>query len=415
MVDPIFRRGQEGFRNAPAGTSEWDRASCSARRAAVPVRPEVPTSRRTLAVESRPVLPTEPEVCTIRPTPQSGETPIDMLAWARHLRYRALSAASAIDRSVDPLLWRAGVRGPEIDLAKARAHLERLGIPSDGTTRAEGGRLLVHVAFHFAPNRLKYLFETVRALEELPFRDIDIVIDTNTEVTRLRTQTFFTRRPVRYAVWRDLEDPFKLTWMHRKGMAAAAGAYDTYLYVEDDIIIPPTTAAHWLERQAELAGVDAFPGFVRVEEDRAGQLMLSDFQADVHRDETVTVNGRRYLDTPYPYQACWIASAAQLDWFMAQKSWDEGCTYPDFFMERDGYLGVRECVAYGFTFDEVPAGRRSRALVALGPDGGISPEAIVFHAPCNYARSRYPNSFGLGRLPFEAALRDGPERLRRTA
>ena len=44
-----------------------------------------------------------------------------------------------------------------------------------------GGRIHVRIAFHYVPHRMTYLVETIAAAAALPFEEIDIVVDTNTE------------------------------------------------------------------------------------------------------------------------------------------------------------------------------------------------------------------------------------------
>jgi hypothetical protein len=294
--------------------------------------------------------------------------------------------------------WHAFAPRPRLDTRAAARELERLGIapPDDGAPAPI--RAVAHVAFHFVPSRLPYLREVVESLAALPLARLDIVVDTNSA----RGAEHIVKLPQVSAVevWDSLEDPLKLTWVHRKSMAEKVGDYDLFLYLEDDILIPPATMLGWLEEAARLGPHGFVPGLVRVEHDRQGRLVLSDFEHPLDAARIVTFERRRYLANPFPYQACWLCDAGQMQSFVASPSYPAG-------VEGRG-LGVRERVAVGAIYDDIPEGFPSRALVPLTDDLRIAPEALIFHMPSNYGRRLVPHSAGLGTVRLANWL-SGPD------
>lgn len=273
-----------------------------------------------------------------------------------------------------------------------------------GTGPIIGGRLAVRIAFHYVPARLKYLKETVDAIRAFPFREIDVFIDTNSHEFAARVDQYAPGATA--CVWTDLDHPFKLTWVHRRAFLEQAEDYDTFAYLEDDIAIPRNTMRRWLEEYEHLAPHGFLPGFLRVEEGRDGALYLSDFRTPVGREHIIELDGRLYLDNPYPYQACWLCHKDQLDEFAKRDSFLNGtiATYPAEMTERDGALAVREQVAFGLTYEEIPSGRFSRMLIPLDEDGQIAPDTLIAHIPCNYTRLKVSHPAKLGTIPLDQAL-----------
>ncbi len=274
----------------------------------------------------------------------------------------------------------------------------------NGTGAITGGRLAIRIAFHFVPSRLKYLTETVDAIRGFPFREIDIFVDTNSPEFAERIGEYVPG--VTCCVWTELEHPFKLTWVHRQAMLEQAEDYDTFAYVEDDIAIPRSAMRRWLEEYERLAPHGHLPGFLRVERSKDGTLFLSDFRAPVGRDLVIEIDGRQYLDTPYPYQGCWFCHKAEFDAFTRCDSFLSGATLTPAMIARDSGLGVREQVAVGPAFDDIPPGRNSRMLVPLDSTGNIAADTLIAHIPSNYARLKTPHPAMIGTVRLDQAFSD---------
>jgi hypothetical protein len=316
----------------------------------------------------------------------------------------AASLGKTASNRSDAARWRLFGNRPNLNAASAASHVDALLSGAAEPEVAKGGRLHVRIAFHYVPWRLKYLKETIEAVSALPFEHIDIWVDTNSE--QLGKETARLPGEYRIAVWDKLDHPFKLTWMHRGEMGKRLNDFDTFMYLEDDIIVPEKTMRRWLKETPRLAPLGLLPGFVRVEENRFGTLMLADYQERIDRSYITHVEGRPYLRTPYPYQACWVYDAAQMRELAGRPSFLTGAVEePALFGDR--FLpGMREQVAFGLQYTSVPDGYPSRVLVPLTDDLKIAPDALVFHSPSNYAQRRRPHPAGLGVVRVSDVFRE---------
>jgi hypothetical protein len=299
--------------------------------------------------------------------------------------------------------WRQHRTRPLLNVDRATWHVDRR-VPDAKVSAERGGSIHVRIVFHYVPHRLPFLAETMAAAAGLPFDEVDLWIDTNTpdlipEISRLPYAH-------KVQVWENLDHPFKLTWVHRTAMVDKLDKFDAFLYVEDDILIPRRSMQMWLRETPRLAPHGLLPGFVRVEEGRDQTLYLSDYIKSVSSDCLREIDGRPYLSTPYPYQACWVYDAAHMQEMAATPGYLSGAVeekdLPLF--ERDGPPQMREQVALGLQFTAIPVGYESRSLVPLTDDLQVAPDALVFHAPCNYTNARPPHPAGLGQLPLTRIL-----------
>lgn len=257
------------------------------------------------------------------------------------------------------------------------------------------GRLLVRIAFHLEPTRLKYLVEVVRQLRRLPFSDIVIAVDTNSRKTvKLIRQANCDAVDV-IAVHDNLSHPFLLTWVHRERMRKAVTEFDYFMYTEDDILVMPDSVRLWHERLPSLAKHDYLTGFLRVEQNRSGELVSSDFCRTVSDSEIIHLDGRPYLLAPFPYQAFWLYDKMTMEAFIASETFENG--HPPYAQNR-----VRESAAIGYAFQRIGDTYRSRHLLPLTASLQIDPRCFVFHMPCNYGRLVIPHPANLGTIPVDS-------------
>jgi hypothetical protein len=251
------------------------------------------------------------------------------------------------------------------------------------------GRLIVRIAFHFSGKRLKFLIEMLKQIKELPFREVVVAIDTNSP----ETQRYLISEGIDFldevVLYEKLADPFKLTWMHRGHLKAAINDFDYFMYAEDDLLITPASIRIWHERLAALKAHGYLPGFLRVEENREGALVASDYMRTASAKDIVTVDGQSYLHTPFPYQAFWIYDKATMRAFIDSEVYETG--QPNF--------DTRECMASGFTYKKVAGEWRSRHLLPLNEHGVVDPRCFVYHMPSNYGRLLIPHPGRLGTIP----------------
>lgn len=240
------------------------------------------------------------------------------------------------------------------------------------------GRLLVHVAFHYNPKRIKYLTKVLSALSAYRFSTVDIVVDTNSEISK---QVCIKIDPeITCLVYDNLDHPFHLTWVHRDHMAARLNEYDFFMYVEDDIYIPWKAVVEWHRNTLRLRESGFLCGFLRIEKTPVRQRpVASDFVCSEHY-EMIDVGGKKYINPSYPYSACWLYSQRQMLEFVDTAAWTTDFSSLDY---------IREKAAVGMTHMNVPEGYKNRIVLPLNDKLKISEQVYVFHLPNNYAKSRF--------------------------
>jgi hypothetical protein len=249
--------------------------------------------------------------------------------------------------------------------------------------------LLVHIAFHFVPQRWQYLQRVLAGLAEFDVDRLVVVVDSNTPDVAERIAALSLPRhcSVQVAVHRNLAHPFNLTWAHREHMVSAIAEFDYFMYLEDDIHVPWPTFAAWLRREGAVSARGFIHGFLRVEFDRAGNPIATDWRRCARRPTTIEIDGVRYIRPEWFYQACWVYSRATLQRFVRTVAWRRGF-HPWSSVIR-GHRGAgagnltREFSAFGMAC-ATPG--RPRVLLPVNDDGQILSDCWVYHLPNNYAQ-----------------------------
>ena len=155
----------------------------------------------------------------------------------------------------------------------------------------EESRLLIHIAFHYVPERIVYLKQVLEEVASYECRGTDVVIDTNSDELSSHDLHSMSSGSVNisYAVHGQLEHPFLLTWQHRVAMEAKLGDYDYFMYAEDDILIPRKALNRWRKESALLGKLDYLVGFIRVERDSNGKVLCTDQTRVARRRNLVRV------------------------------------------------------------------------------------------------------------------------------
>ncbi|MFV2056325.1 MAG: hypothetical protein ACC707_07635 [Thiohalomonadales bacterium] len=187
-------------------------------------------------------------------------------------------------------------------------------------------KFLIHIAFHFNKKRLQFLEGVISTICEYPFKQIDLVIDTNDR--KFQHAALALNVPahvdIRVSVHTDLKHPFLLTWAHRENIAEQKNNYDYYMYVEDDIAVSNEALRHWRLDSILLSTHDKIRGFLRSEVDVDKNVMSTDFMKPVRCREMIKIDGKSYLRPKNPYQGFWVYSNKQLELFMSSQCWEDG-------------------------------------------------------------------------------------------
>lgn len=113
-------------------------------------------------------------------------------------------------------------------------------------------RVLVSIA-NFGSGQVSFMQRQIQTLRQGPF-DLDIIVDSTADWSMDGVQ-----------VRRFDESIAKgLTFTHRKLFIDRREQYDLYLYLENDLLMPPAALEHWLDLTAKLPD-DYITGFVRYE------------------------------------------------------------------------------------------------------------------------------------------------------
>lgn len=250
-------------------------------------------------------------------------------------------------------------------------------------------KLCVGVSFHYNPNRLGYLRQTLSNLPSLA-DDLEVHVFTNASDDALKDSIraagsaippacLFVHEP------RLLGHPFLLTWCHMNifRLRFQEDARIThFMYLEDDIDIREHNIRYWLQGREALRPHGLIPSFLRYEHQDGmdnkyatdiGKMLVYSGLKRVVLDSTTA-----YVNMPNPYQGMYLLDRPLMDEHLNGPS-----SAPEF-----GSWGIREKAAAGITFLNVPAPFQSRNLVGYNPQTGqIDPGCLIHHIPNNYANN----------------------------
>ncbi len=267
------------------------------------------------------------------------------------------------------------------------------------TGSAYDTHVVAFVTFKFRMDRLQALFETVRCLQGLPSRRVEVNIFTETDdarelnvLRRLFGKLAGGRFDVQVVPQPEVQgDPFMLGWAHKPSLAALATSHSEFTHVlclEEDIQFCAENLAYFCRFRGPLARHGLIPGFVRYEFNRTvGDIFTADQQGkQPWRDRTVLrIDEHDFAELDVPYCAMFLLDRDLLVEYVLSRSFD-----PRASTELVGW-GIRERAAMGLSWERPPAGFRSRVVVPL-VGGTRTPHhsSWVFHAPSNYTNDQRP-------------------------
>ncbi|MCG8583102.1 MAG: hypothetical protein MI757_00120 [Pirellulales bacterium] len=286
----------------------------------------------------------------------------------------------------------------ELDLDLVRRHQGESTYLQD-TQVDRGGSLHVSITSHFAEDRVGFLDRVLESLKRAPFEHVHVAVHTNSMGTAAILNKVY---PEAELVLHDsLEDPFMLAWCHRDYMAERVDEFDAFLYIEDDIVVPEGALARWKAERVALQRRGFLYGFARIELNYRGALVSSDLEHRATLDDVVEIDGKLFLDSPFPYQACWLYDQATMREFVSSPFYRFEHYDSDPQLKR---LGIRERAAFGYILSHIPEGHHSRSLIPLSGDYQICREGVVYHLPSNYGKHAHPHPAGLGTIAIEGAV-----------
>jgi len=236
------------------------------------------------------------------------------------------------------------------------------------------GKILIHIAFHYAEERFKYLKQLIDNFDTYRFTEIDIVIDTNSEATEklIHESAVFHKGKLECTVHKNLSHPYLLTWQHREDMLRKINNYDFFMYTEDDILAPWKAIERWYKDTLNIYPHGFVRGFLSVEKNAEGILMATSI-TERFAPDLIKIGGVKYFTLPRPYHALWIYTKEQMMEFIHHQSWKNG--------NHDKW-GIRERAAAGMMWK---GQNFCRALIPIEEENKVPEETLVYHLPNNYA------------------------------
>lgn len=268
-------------------------------------------------------------------------------------------------------------------------------------------RIHIAIVFHFAPDYFQPFERALRAYADFAPWDIVLHILTNTdeknerdEILAVCAKHLSTTADVKIHAFASLEDPFLLTWTHKKILEEeffSDPEGDLFIYAEHDIVVTRRTVEHFLSAREVLRPEGLLPGFVRFENAETGGLNIVDFRSvfRLAAQKLRIFDGKRYaLDYP-PYCAFFILDRELAEQHMRSLAFREEGSREISTME------VRERAAIGELFSRVPKGRAHRYALLLDEHYRPDEAAQVWHATNNYSSN--PRSTH-GKIPMSKSV-----------
>lgn len=236
--------------------------------------------------------------------------------------------------------------------------------------------LLIHIAFHYVPDRFVYLHDVLAEIDSYSFKKIDVFIDTNDDrlISDISKLDFPGITKLEVLLHNDLEHPYLLTWTHRKNIESLRDKYDYFMYLEDDIAVSYDALQKWRDDSIFLDKYGSIRGFIRTEVTPGNEIVCTDYKKPVRCKDLIEINGGKFIRPDNPYQGFWVYSKKQLDEFYSSKCWADGnCDWD-----------VRERASAGMIWKSDKHGNDHCLLIPL-IDKNIPDYVYVSHLPNNYA------------------------------
>lgn len=249
--------------------------------------------------------------------------------------------------------------------------------------------ILIHIAFHYNRDRLKYLDEVITTIGTYDFSKVQVVIDTNSNNLDawMSALNLCKHVSIRMEVHDNLADPLSLTWQHRDNISNQKNNFEYFMYLEDDISVSYAALKHWRQDSKLLSRHNKIRGFIRTELNSDNIMMSTDYPKKVRCKEVLKIAGQVFIKPKNPYQGFWVYEKAQLMKFITSPCWSDG-NHSDW--------GIRERASAGMIWNA----RKHNLLVPIN-DYTIPEYVLVKHLPNNYALSDDPN---ISLLPIDKLL-----------
>ena len=250
-------------------------------------------------------------------------------------------------------------------------------------------KLCKHICFFYQESRIQYVSRMIEEASKYPY-PTDVFIHTNkifplTHFPKYDTVTV-------HLIGHDFtnSNPFLLPWRTRDLMKTQKNAYDIFIYVEDDILIPVNAILYWEKYNKILYPNKLNVGFFRIEVDSIGEEFVTDLQSQL--STMIVLNNELYcINNGNPYTAFWIYGKEEFSEFVNSPIYN----LPD-LQGKDvrgvkirGYY-IREAAAIGLHGIYDPSSIWYMHTIIPMISNTIHPDCRVYHMPNNYVTN--PNT-----------------------
>jgi hypothetical protein len=139
-------------------------------------------------------------------------------------------------------------------------------------------KIAKHICFYYIEDRIKYLNQLIDAASKYE-HEVDIFIHTHKNKKWLSEKiNRYDNLNIEILEHKMKEHPFYLSWKPRILMRKQIqeDVYDTYMYVEDDILVSNDTIKYWEKYSTNLNKEKINLGFLRIEKNTQGSYCWTD-------------------------------------------------------------------------------------------------------------------------------------------
>jgi len=246
-------------------------------------------------------------------------------------------------------------------------------------------KIAKHVSFYSNKNKIRFINAILKESNKYKYV-ADVFIHTNDKAVATSLFEPYTNGTLNI-IHHDMtgQDPLTLTWKCREVLVKQKDAYDIFMYIEDDILVPVAALEYWIERHGRLVANGYNLGFVRVETSDNEEYMTdvnSVLKTKLELDGT-----HYYVNNVNPYCAFWIYDKQEFNKFVSSKYWD---------VKNVPYYETREKSGIGLHGFEMTW---YKATVIPVQQAQLTDSCKIVHLSNNYAK-RHP-IFGI--LKFKDA------------
>jgi len=222
-------------------------------------------------------------------------------------------------------------------------------------------KLWVNVCFHYVEARVKNFRELIESLQSIP--NVKLIINSNVN--------FDDSLPIHVST---PQDPFHLTWEHKKYMPEFLESdYTHFAYIEGNIKLSKKTFEYWIHTNSLFKdnNLKFIPAIHRTQVGTDGEVYSLDCTHRQRNRPIIELDGQKFVSLSEPYQGMFI---------MDRDLVKEHIESNYYTLSQKGYWGIRESANLGNLFIDIPPGYTHRSLLPLNNYS----DACVVHFGTDY-------------------------------